>query len=184
MSVRTLAIKAACSHEQNSAIITNYQALFERQKWLPAGNLRSNKADFSLELARLLDTRGSRLLIATVILQFLPTFHFMLNTPQKHGILAPGDKTGCFCPVATLLGILPQNISNRYRLLGSVRRLKTGSLGLFEKNTYYQIFLFEPTWAIQCDTVGAVVELSEQFFRESIHKSVLFITASILLVQT
>lgn len=174
MSVRTLAIKAACSHEQNNAIIANYQALFERQKWLPAGNLRSNKADFSLELARLLDTRGSRLLIATVILQFLPTFHFMLNTPQKHGILAPGDKTGCFCPVATLLGILSQNISNRYRLLG-------GSLGLFEKNTYYQIFLFEPTWAIQCDSVGAVVE---QFFRESIHKSVLFITASIQLVQT
>lgn len=40
--------------------------------------------------------------------------------------LGPGDKTGCFCPVATLLGILSQNISNRYRLLG-------GSLGLFEK---------------------------------------------------
>lgn len=86
--------------------------------------------------------------------------------------------------MATLLGILPQNISNRYRLLGSVRRLKFGSLGLFEKITYYQIFLSEPTWAVQCDIVGAVVELSEQFFRESIHRNFLFITASILLVQT
>ena len=78
MSVRTLPVTAACSYEQNSAYVTRYQALFERLKPLPAGNLRGKKAD--LGLARLLDTRGSTLLIITfyvtlnltVILQFCP----------------------------------------------------------------------------------------------------------------
>ena len=63
MSLRTLPVTAACSYEQNSAYITSYQALFERLKLLPEGNLGGKKADFSPGLARLLDTRGSRLLI-------------------------------------------------------------------------------------------------------------------------
>ena len=95
MSVRTLPVTAACSYEQNSAYVTSYQALFERLKLLPAGNLRGKKAGFSLGLARLLDTRGSTLLIIafyvplnlTVILQFCPLLHCMLTAPQKHGIL-------------------------------------------------------------------------------------------------
>ena len=92
MSVRTL---VACSYEQNSAYVTSYQALFEGLKLLPAGNLRGKKADFSLGLARLLDTRGSTLLVIafyvplnlTVILQFCPILHCILTAPQKHGIL-------------------------------------------------------------------------------------------------
>ena len=47
MSVQTLPVTAACLYEQNSAYVTRYQALFERFKILPAGNLRVKKPIFS-----------------------------------------------------------------------------------------------------------------------------------------
>ena len=67
----------------------------------------------------------------------------MLTAPQKHGILMV--KLVVFFPVTTLLEVPPHgNISNSYRLLDSVHRLKTGYLGLFEKKLRVTK-MFEPT---------------------------------------
>lgn len=43
--------------------VTSYQALLERLNMLLAENLGGNEADISLELAKFLDLRSSRLLI-------------------------------------------------------------------------------------------------------------------------
>ena len=58
MSVRTLPVTAACLYEQNSAC---YQVPgpVREVKNFTSGKFTGKKADFSLGLARLLDTRGS-----------------------------------------------------------------------------------------------------------------------------
>ena len=59
--------------------------------------------------------------------------HSSLYTNRTSETWYPDGKTGSFFPVTTFLEVPPHgNISNRYRLLDSVRRLKTGYLGLFE----------------------------------------------------
>lgn len=133
----------------------------------------------------------------------------MLNTPQKHGILASGYKTGRFLSS-------DQTFSERYRLLGycsppNIRFPRAVRKKIFvtkthcsNRNERYHAILFEH-WSnylgfkarrsLILSFVGkfcGVVVLfsgSEQFFTESIHRNVLIITASlvtasILLVQT
>ena len=110
MSVRTLPVTAACSYEQNSALVTGYQALFEMLKLLPADNFGCKVADFILKPARYLDTRDPRLLTdhcfllpnPNAILQFRPILHYKLIAPPPKAEY-PGGKKDCSRPTTTFL---------------------------------------------------------------------------------